>query len=177
MNKNNLKVHTETQHAAKNVKCPGRSCGRAFLNFAELVAHFESGTCPSGVTRQEVNRQAIKLDKSNIITNPARLIGYDPDSSTSTWATERSWNGYAYECILCHRTFRSLAALNSHLKSAIHEAKIYKCPNREGCGKDFQVLSALLRHVEKGGCGVRQFRVVKDAMDQLSGGMRRLTAS
>jgi Zinc-finger of C2H2 type len=144
-----------------------------------LVSHFEAGTCPSGLTREQLNRIVTRMDRNNVITNPARLIkgpdGYAPATVTKTWATDRSWNGDAYECFLCNKTFNTLHALNAHLQSPRHQEKIYRCPNRTSCGMEFQVLSSLTQHVESGKCGVNRFKDVQNALDSLVSGVRRLT--
>ena len=119
------------------------------------------------------------MDKKNVITNPSRLLtngsgGYEPPVDDEFWATERSWNGTGYECYFCDREFRTLQALDMHLKSPRHSAKIYYCP-MNSCHSDFVALSALVQHVERGGCGVREDRRVKKVMDKLTGGMRRMT--
>lgn len=77
-----------------------------------------------------------------------------------TIATERSWNGYSYECCLCPRTFGSLQALNNHLKSPAHEQNLYRCPGR-GCGREYKLLSGLVQHVESESCGLMKFAAVQ----------------
>jgi hypothetical protein len=157
--------------------CPGRGCNGSFISVASLALHFESGTCSSGMTREELNRRVVRADRNRNITNPDRLIcgpgGYEPPSTTS-WATERSFNGAAYECFVCHCTFTSLAGLNQHLQSPAHEKKIYRCPKQD-CRIEFKALSALCQHVERGSCGVRVFRPVRDVMDRLTRGFNALT--
>ena len=92
-------------------------------------------------------------------------------------ATERSWNGSAYECVLCHRAYARLPDLNRHLASAAHDEKLFRCPRAsDGCGPRFGTVSALVQHVETGSCGVRRFqRQLAGVMDELTNGMRLLT--
>lgn len=78
-------------------------------------------------------------------------------------ATELSWNGTHYECVLCHKTLLSLPALNAHLRaSRLHRSKVYRCPRArgyDGCGKKVRSLRELVRHIEEVQCGtVRRFR-------------------
>ncbi|RPD70226.1 hypothetical protein L226DRAFT_539078 [Lentinus tigrinus ALCF2SS1-7] len=182
-NANNLREHERSSvHQARDVVCPMRGCGRSFVSKAALVLHMESGTCASGMTRAIVDKLATKLDKGGVITNPARMIGGPsslPEKPTVTkmWATERAWNGSAYECYLCHRGYGSLPALNAHLRSPAHGEKLYRCPTRRhGCGREFRTLSAFVQHVESGSCGVRRFLVeIDQAIGQLSRNMKRLT--
>ena len=155
------------------------------MSNAHLIAHWESGGCRSGATRQAVDRYAIDADSGRVITDVTRLISYGDstyarrDSGVQDqWATEDSWNGGAYECVLCHREFRTLGALNAHLRSPAHADRIYTCPDVfGGCGVQFTTLSGLVQHVESGCCGVRRFhRQVNALMDTFTGGMRSLTA-
>ncbi|PSR77478.1 hypothetical protein PHLCEN_2v7909 [Hermanssonia centrifuga] len=134
------------------------------------------------MTGRDVNELAVRLDKNRVITNPARLIcgpdgSYPGPTVVTTRANERSWNGDAYECILCHRTFRSLSALNAHLNSPAHADKIFRCPRGfSGCGSEFKTLSGLMQHVESGSCGVHRFQKrVNRALDDITQGIRGIT--
>ncbi|KAK7692187.1 hypothetical protein QCA50_003810 [Cerrena zonata] len=177
-NENNLNVHLRSSiHQPRRLKCPGRSCDATFVTEAHLVLHCESGTCPSGVTRQAVDRVVASIDRGNVITDPRRMIESSNSPVTQTWATGRSWNGEAYECFLCHKEYRSLSSLNQHLQSAAHQDKKYRCPPAwDGCNAQFKTLSGLMQHVESGSCDVERFRrrftkVITDITD----GMRMLT--
>ncbi|KAI0341165.1 hypothetical protein BDW22DRAFT_1359397 [Trametopsis cervina] len=176
---NNLNIHLRTSaiHNPKNYICPGRNCSRAFISYADLALHFESGTCPSGMTRKHLKDFAIRRDKHNIITNPDRLIGYREPEVVDTWANERAWNGYAYECPICPRTFGTLPALNTHLRSPAHEKKIFRCPTIfDGCGNQYKTLSGLLQHMERSDCGVKRYRPqITGVMDDITQGMKRIT--
>jgi len=179
-NESNLRHHLNSRlHRPADVRCPGRGCNKAFVSHAALVLHFESGTCPSRMTREQLNRLVVRADTNNYITNPNRLLTgpmgrYEPPAPTTKWATDRSWNGYAYECFLCNRTFDTLVRLNQHLKSPFHEDRIYRCPKSD-CRIEFVTLSGLCQHVEGGSCGVRMFRQVRDVMDSLTRGFNTLT--
>ena len=130
------------------------------------------------MTREQLNRLTVRADRNNYITNPARLIGgplggYEAPTSTSSWATARSWNGLAFECFLCHSTFKTLDGLNQHLKSPVHDQKIYRCPELD-CPVEVQTLSALCQHFERGSCGVGRTRQVRDAIDSLTRGFNAI---
>ncbi|KAI9454521.1 hypothetical protein F5148DRAFT_1151681 [Russula earlei] len=177
LNGNNLRQHLDSKiHQPANVRCPGRGCGRLFISHGALTLHFESGTCPSGMTRGELNRLVVRADRNNYITNPDRLLTgpLGQPLAKSTWATELSWNGEEYECFLCHSTFATLGRLNLHLQSPRHEEKIYRCPKSD-CRTQFVTLSGLCQHVEGGSCGVRIFRRVRDVMESLKKGFNALT--
>ncbi|KAI0352478.1 hypothetical protein OH77DRAFT_1409060 [Trametes cingulata] len=181
-NANNLENHRRSSiHQGRTIPCPVQGCGGLFPTTSALVLHFESGACVSRITREQVNRYVQQIDRSNIITNPSRMISYGSGGSstivTDVWATERAWNGTHYECYLCHRGFRSLVALNQHLKSPAHAEKLYRCPQAwYGCGTEFRTLSAFCQHMEGGSCSVRRFQgEFNRVLDQLSGGLKRLT--
>ncbi|KAI0087483.1 hypothetical protein BDY19DRAFT_892739 [Irpex rosettiformis] len=175
-----LDIHLRTSsiHNPRSHFCPGRGCGKAFVAYGDLTSHLESGTCPGGFNRRNVNRMAIRADTTNVFTNSSRLIGYNETSNVvNTWATDDSWNGYQYECVLCHKEFRTLSALNAHLNSPAHADKVFRCPtNYHGCGQEFRTLSGLLSHIERSECGVTRFRrQLTDTLDNVTSGMRRLT--
>ncbi|KAJ7177404.1 hypothetical protein C8R43DRAFT_1193400 [Mycena crocata] len=160
----NLQSHLNSSiHRPKEVICPGRGCGLGFVTRSALLLHLEAGTCSSGSNRQTVNRIVRQYDTNNVITNTARLLT-GGDNQVNYMASAASWNGSAYECYLCHGGYRSLAALNHHLAS----------PTRH---QSFTTLSALCQHIESERCGVFKFKAVQNAMNDLMGGMRRLTAS
>lgn len=152
------------------------------MSSSALIQHFESGTCPSRLTRAMVDRYVAEVDRGGVITDPARLIR-GPDGSveaptTRYWASEQSWNGSAYECYVCHHEFNALAHLNQHLSSGTHDSSTYRCPTAYGgCGTQFTRLSGLCQHVESGQCGVSRFRRSIDNMIDrgLRTGMRAIT--
>ena len=162
-------------HRPKDVICPFRGCDRTFVSRSALVLHLEEGACRSGIDRATINRYVRQYDKNNIITDPSRLLTSGADSdNTKYYATERSWNGYRYECYLCHSSYASLVSLNRHLASPIHHDKIYICP-ASSCRSRFTTLSALCQHIESEKCGVSKFKAVQHTMDSLLGQMGRLT--
>lgn len=148
-----------------------------------MVAHLESSSCVSGLTRSQIDRYVATADRHNIITNPDRMIGYgdqrpvDPPKWIATPAAFNPATG-AYECYFCpRRLFGTIQALNKHLASPKHsgpDIKQYRCPQRD-CQIKFATLSRLCQHMEAGSCGVLRFnKHITDAMDQLINGTRRL---
>lgn len=135
-----------------------------------MTIHLESGTCPSGITRQIVNNEIRARDTNHLITG--RLLTY-PDSNgrADTWATDAAWNGRNFECYFCPREFQNLRNLNQHLQSPVHEQKIYHCPH---CATKFKLFSGLVQHVESESCGIARFRDVKMAMDRLTSNLTRM---
>ena len=82
-----------------------------------LSHHLESGSCTH---RPDINRDSLyKLvrlkDQDGIISK--KLIGWR--GSTEYEATDRAWNGYAWECYFCHRDFTTKGGLDQHLNSPI----------------------------------------------------------
>ena len=168
-------------HKPKDFPCLMRGCPRRFASHSNVVLHLESGACNSGVNRHMIDAYVLKHDVHNVITNPRRMITagttreYTPPATYT--ATARAWNGSFWECYFCHTEFRTKPELNQHLASPKHSASsnnIYRCLN-PACGKTFVTLSGLGQHIENGSCGVQRFKAVKSAIDNLMGGMKRLT--
>ncbi|EPS99952.1 hypothetical protein FOMPIDRAFT_1123410 [Fomitopsis schrenkii] len=169
-----------TGHGGATVRCPGKKCRKVFVSGAALILHLESGACRSRVTRRAINCAAVKHDTEHVITIPARMLMYVEDNANTsvvaTLATERSWNGSAYECFLCHREFKKLVGLNDHLRSPVHEERMYRCPlGYAGCAAEFKALSALCQHVESEKCGIRRFNIqMQDYLGDLTNNMKKL---
>ncbi|KZV81211.1 hypothetical protein EXIGLDRAFT_844792 [Exidia glandulosa HHB12029] len=171
----NLQSHLNSSlHRPKAIPCPHRSrgCTQSFVSHSAMTLHLESGHCVSGFTRADVNRRVIELDRGRVISDPSRLLT-NGGAPAQYIVTERAWNGHAWECYLCHAEKRSRQALNAHLNSPRHEEKMYLCPQRQ-CAQRFTTLSALMQHIESDRCGVQRFKVVQQAIAQLTNGMRRL---
>jgi len=156
-NENNLRMHQHgSAHMGGSIDCP--FCKRAFTTASGVVVHLESKACTSSLNRQKINAEIQRLDRNNVITRPMLTMpGYD---RVQTIATERSWNGYSYECYLCSREFSQLNGLNNHLKSPAHEQNLYRCP-KASCGREYKLLSGLVQHVESESCGVMRFAQVQ----------------
>ncbi|KAF8899322.1 hypothetical protein BD779DRAFT_1617033 [Infundibulicybe gibba] len=167
---NNLNAHLNSSiHRPKDVICPG--CQQGFVSRSAMLLHLEAGTCRSGLNRTIINRAVQQLDRNHIITDPSRLLTGSSDVNYS--ATEVAWNGYNYECYLCHNTYRTLSALNQHLASPRHQAKIYICP-LSTCKLRYSTLSGLCQHIESERCGVSKFKPVQNVMNNLVSGMNRI---
>ncbi|TGO48685.1 hypothetical protein BOTNAR_0464g00020 [Botryotinia narcissicola] len=143
------------------------SLSTQYPTVSALIVHLESGRCPSGSNRERINAAIRCLDKNHVITTP--LMEYSYPSFTNI-ATERSWNGFYYECSMCHRGFNTLQGLNGHLRSPVHDQRMYRCPG-PSCGREFIVLSGLVQHVESESCGVMRFANVQKSA---SGGIDKM---
>ena len=174
----NLRYYLNSKvHRPAGVRCPGRVCNKSFVSHSALVLHFELGTCPSPITREQLNRLLVAPTRTTT-SNPNRLLTgpmgrYEPPRLAVTWATDQSWNGYGYQCFLCNRTSDALVRLDQHLKRPFHGHKIYRCPKSD-CWIGFVTLSGLCQHVEGGSCGVMMFRQARDVMDGLTRGLNAL---
>lgn len=136
--------------------------------------HLESGRCTkSGLDRQKLNTMIQQMDRRNVITKPMlTMANYDPPQ-----ATQRTWNGRAYECYFCDKEFSQLHGLNNHLKSPAHEQPLYHCPN-PGCHKPYKVLSGLVQHLESESCGAIKFvNVQKQARNGIQNMVGRMIAN
>ncbi|KAF7926583.1 hypothetical protein BELL_0382g00020 [Botrytis elliptica] len=166
MNENNLMQHQHSKvHQGFPMKCP--LCPTHYPTTSALINHLESGRCPSGSNRERINAEIRRLDKNHKITTP--LIEYSSPSSTNI-ATERSWNGFCYKCSICHCGFSTLQGLNGHLRSPVHDQRMYRCPG-PSCGREFIVWSGLVQHVESESCGVMRFANVQKSA---SGGIDKM---
>ncbi|KAH7924474.1 hypothetical protein BV22DRAFT_505510 [Leucogyrophana mollusca] len=163
----NLRNHLNSStHVAKHVDCPFNGCSMSFVSKSAVVLHLESGACRSGANRFAVDRYIREVDRTNIITDPSRLLTSGDYENVQYSATGAAWNGRAYECIICHSEFRALDDLNRHMASPRHQDKVYRCP-LDTCCAHFVTLSGLGQHIESEKCGVSKFKAISDAMDNL----------
>ncbi|KAL9046034.1 MAG: hypothetical protein Q9206_007177, partial [Seirophora lacunosa] len=142
-------------HTGKNAKCPW--CPSKFTNLTGVCLHLESGACPSGINRQQIDQYCRQVDPDHFFTT--KQIGWHPDddssSTTMPLATgSAAWDGSCYRCYLCPNGFRSVKALNQHLASPAHRRKIYHCPR---CRREYAALSGLVNHLESESCGRFRF--------------------
>lgn len=168
-----MHIRTSAIHNKRVNPCVGSICNKGFVSFGDMTLHCESGACKSGIDRHKVNGLAVQHDADSVITHAARLA-QDAKQPKPT-ATEASWNGEAYECPLCPKTFGTLSGLDSHLQSPVHAAKGYRCPSaHNGCDTEFKTLSGLLHHVERSTCGVTGFSTqIKSSLDEITRKLRK----
>jgi C2H2-type zinc finger protein len=148
-------------HQGSNSTCP--FCKRGFTTYTGLSHHLEAGSCPNArnVNRENVYKFVRSRDENHVITT--KQIGWHIGVDNVVYeASSRAFNGYSWECYLCHRTFGSNTALNQHLNSPAHKSNLYRCPNR-GCGNEFKTLAALFNHLESESCGFMRFSDVEKA--------------
>jgi hypothetical protein len=138
-----------------------------------VAHHIESGACHKGINRHTVTAAVHALKIIPTISIGRRIDGSAKPPIVTNIATALSFNGFGYECYLCHRTFGTLPSLNTHLRSAAHDAKEFKCPGKK-CGRQFKVISALIQHIESEACGLAKFKQVEDFAADLTSRFLRL---
>jgi hypothetical protein len=161
---------TSSIHRGTPLSCP--FCKRAFTTATGVTTHLESGSCPNATSLNHATilQEIRKRDPNHLITK--KLLTY-PTSTSSITATAAAWNGYCYECYLCHRGFGSLTALNQHVNSPAHVSKdkVYHCPGR-GCPREFSRLASLFNHLESETCGAVKFESVQRNVEGFLTGKR-----
>src|ERR1700744_216812 len=101
-------------------------------------------------------------------------IGWHQEPSVEYQATDQAWNGSAWQCYICQKTFSEKNGLNNHLNSPRHKQKIYHCPNRS-CGKEVVSLAALFNHLESESCAYMRFGQVQEKVGDVLSGRRLIS--
>ncbi|KAI1767305.1 hypothetical protein GGR53DRAFT_137955 [Hypoxylon sp. FL1150] len=169
---NNIKMHLNSRiHRGQDITCP--YCKIGFATATGLAHHLEGGGCSRApfLNRDEVYKVVRSKDPLGLISK--KLIGWT--GSLVYKATDRAWNGGAYECYFCHREFYRLNSLDQHLNSPAHQQALYHCPNRNGCGKEFKSLAAIMNHLESESCSYTRFEAVQRTVGDLMSGTRFLS--
>lgn len=169
----NLKSHQGSAiHNPRNHTCPVLACKKGFLNEGDLIAHWETGTCPSTtIDRQHISSAFVRADPNCSFLN-RNSLKMGPSGKlraprvVSTQVFDDAWNGQFWTCPKCPHKFLDRIALQAHLASAAHDTAIYHCSRESaGCDALFTTLSALVRHVTSAGSG--RCRRSKEDLDQL----------
>lgn len=155
-------------HKGKSYKCP--FCDNMFKTPSSIAMHIESGC--HRINRHQVTAAAHNLGIIPQISIPRRIEGLSKQPQLVNWfANENSFNGYSYECYLCHSTFKTLDRLNQHLNSPTHDESEFRCPH---CGSEFQLISGLVQHIESESCGIARFQHVAKHFESLTQSFTRL---
>ncbi|KAJ4483858.1 hypothetical protein J3R30DRAFT_1842868 [Lentinula aciculospora] len=168
---NALAQHSSSPvHRARDIRCP--LCKESFKMVSAIAQHIESGSCRSDINRHTVTQAVRSLNLVPAISINRRITGGSTSRTiTSYSATERAYNGSAYECYLCHRTFNTLNALNTHLSSPAHDTKEFRCPK---CRNEYSLISGLVHHIESEACGIAKFEAVRKQMLGLTNSFRKM---
>jgi hypothetical protein len=151
-------VSPNPERIPENVACGG--CSRSFKSGCDLAVHTESGFCSSRRDHNSINHLSLLMDKEGLITEPVFIGGERPRGLIY---------GDMFMCSSCRKKFRTKLSLKQHLESRVHEHELYICA--ESCHRRFSTLSALWRHVERGGCGVKDAKGVRVLLDDILGRM------
>jgi len=155
-------------HHGRDFKCP--FCKRMFKSPSGIAMHIESG-CHK-FTRHHVTAA---VQRMKIIPNISikRIMGpVQPPTTVRTYiATEASFNGSAYACYLCRKSFRTLSALNGHLNSPAHDDDEFRCPK---CKNKFKLISGFVQHLESHSCGLAKTTRINNYFNDLTAQFSRL---
>jgi hypothetical protein len=140
-----------------------------FVTASGVSHHLETGSCThaTNLNRDTIHRAIRSRDPNGVITK-AQLEWH-----SEIEATDKCWNGYGYECYLCHSVYDSLSMLNMHVNSGPHRQSIYHCPNK-GCSKEFVSLAGVFNHLESESCGFIRFEKVQRSLNGFFDGRTRL---
>ncbi|KAF3769355.1 hypothetical protein M406DRAFT_287495 [Cryphonectria parasitica EP155] len=167
-NDNNIRMHLRSRiHQGTDIVCP--FCKTRFTTATGLCHHLERGACPNApdLDRDTIYMTVRRLDPDGVISK--KLIGWH--GSDKYEATGRAWNGYAWACYLCQRTFKTCDSLNQHLNSPVHQQALYHCPK---CRREYTTLAGIINHLESESCGFMRFETVQRNIDGLVRGNRLL---
>jgi len=97
--------------------CP--FCQASYTTANGMVHHLERGACPDApfLGRDEIFRFVRSKDPSGIISK--KLLEWEGDSTYEVG--DSSWNGYAWECYFCDKTFASRRDVTQHLNSGVRK--------------------------------------------------------
>ncbi|KIK69146.1 hypothetical protein GYMLUDRAFT_214163 [Collybiopsis luxurians FD-317 M1] len=165
-----LAQHSNSQvHRPRDIRCP--LCSESFKMVSAIAQHIESGACHSRIDRHAVTRAVQSLDLMPTISINRRITGGSAPPTITYAASEYAFNGRAYECYLCHRTFNTLNSLNTHLSSPAHDSKEFRCPQ---CRRQFSLISGLVHHIESEACGVARFETVRNQLTGFTNNFQRM---
>ncbi|KAF9522012.1 hypothetical protein CPB83DRAFT_865076 [Crepidotus variabilis] len=164
-----LKQHQASPiHDGRNFKCP--FCNRKYKSPSAVALHLESGYHKI-ITRHHVTSAVHAM---NIIPNLSikRITGtLSPPTVRTYIASAASFDGTAYKCYLCPKTFRTLSALNGHLNSPAHDDDEFRCPK---CKRTFKLISGFVQHLESRCCGLAEVGQVNNYFIDMTAQFSRL---
>jgi hypothetical protein len=138
-----------------DLECIDPKCRKHFRCPSSLLHHLESGTCISGMDRDQLNAIIIAHDTNQIIhiqdhpleittsddsclsdTSTSSEVIYTPGASTcslpltdhESLPADVLGPDKGNRCDACSRTFKTLRALKDHQKSPVHTSTRFHCP-------------------------------------------------
>ncbi|KAF8172719.1 hypothetical protein BJ912DRAFT_993276 [Pholiota molesta] len=155
-------------HRGRDFQCP--FCNGMFKSPSGIAQHIESG-CHK-ITRHQVTAAVRKLQIVPDISIKRITGPVDPPTTIRTYfASEASFDGSAYKCYLCSKSFRTLAGLNSHLNSPAHDDDEFRCPK---CKTEFKLISGFVQHLESRSCGLAETPEIDNYFNDLTSRFSRL---
>ena len=163
------------RHRNITIQCP--FCGMSAGTATGLVHHIERGCCSEYRMSRMCLYDAVRdYDYEELVSHyPLSGRGcddYDPVFQPSS----TSWNPIkqAFQCFICHRSFRNLSSLGRHLNSPTHLQSLYHCP-KDTCPRQFATLAGLTNHLESESCGYMRFSDVQECMRLITNPSRWLS--
>ena len=147
-------------HLPRKNACPVPDCTARCASLTDVVLHilaqphdamsriaFDDYIINSPLRTLVVSRRCIERARDGSYRRkvPLRLVD---DARAGA-----CWNGSLYLCDVCDAKFSTRGAVISHLRSPVHDDKIYKCKKSgdwDGCGNEYTTLGALLQHIDSG---------------------------
>jgi hypothetical protein len=159
-------------HRGKSIECP--FCRTSYGTASGACTHLESGSCPKA---PKLNRDTIlsivrRHDTAGSIAN--KQIEWHNEARGTYTVSDNAWNGSSWECYICHKQFSNSTGLVQHLNSLIHQQKVYHCPNRLECSREFVSLAALFGHLESESCQFMRFESVQKNFHGVVSGQKLL---
>ncbi|KAJ0413355.1 hypothetical protein BJY00DRAFT_319848 [Aspergillus carlsbadensis] len=153
-NENNLRKHFESR-TQRGSNMAWRHSQIDKTTTSGSIRHFETGssTGATRINRQMTQRVASYLDAQR---PPTHHSNWRDGENRQDLATDKTWNGFGWECYVCHKEFARRTGLGNHLNSQAHRQRIYHCSN-EKCAKEFSSLDGLFNHLENDACSIARF--------------------
>ncbi|EIM79710.1 uncharacterized protein STEHIDRAFT_69223 [Stereum hirsutum FP-91666 SS1] len=142
-----LEEHVSSYEDNEHVlECP--ICAKTFATPSCMADHIEyDGACHySGRNQVRQSSTACPPKVKSYRSSTSRLNDVASSVHADYVNNARPFNGDSYQCYLCHRTFRTLKGLHSHLESLAHDRRDLRCPK---CKAWFSTASSLTDHIEK----------------------------
>nr|KMM72275.1 hypothetical protein CPAG_08572 [Coccidioides posadasii RMSCC 3488] len=103
---------------------PCHFCGKKYTSASSVTHHLELGSCrcAKGVNHTSILHAIQQRDPHHIITD--KQIEWYKEDVSKYLATDLAYNGFFWECYLCHAEFGTKGALNAHINSPAHSQRI-----------------------------------------------------
>ena len=139
-----------------------------------LAHHLESGSCVSApqLDRESLFRIIRERDVDGVLTRAN--IAYGPSTVSYEVNACYDYNRRAWVCYICQQGFTSPHGLDQHVRSPVHQTKVYHCPNRL-CAREFATLASVASHLESESCGLVKYDEVQTRFKEVITSNRMIT--